>query len=60
MSDKNTIDFRSTDHWHRKKRRQWLFLAVLAGITALAWGLVLTREAPGPAGQTAAAVRAQR
>jgi hypothetical protein len=60
MSDKNTIDFRSTDHWPRKKRRQWLFLAVMAGITALVWGLVLTREAPGPAGQAAAAVQAHR
>ena len=54
------IDFRSTDHWPRKKRRQWLFLSVLAGLTVLSWGLGLTRETPAPAEPGAAIVDAHR
>lgn len=54
------IDFRSTDHWPRKRRRQWLFLSVLAGLMVLSWGLVLMREVPAPAKPGAASLQARR
>ncbi|WP_421906010.1 hypothetical protein [Mameliella sp.] len=57
MCDKDTIDFRSTEHLPRKRRRQWAFLAILAGITLAVWALVLTQWGLAARGQTAAMLR---